>query len=57
MVTKFFFSVKSVDGEVTWKCYEKTSGKPIARSPMKYATIDEARESIKQFKRVVVSND
>lgn len=49
----FFFSVKTVDGEVTWKCYDKASGKPIARSPGKYATIDEARKSMKLFREAV----
>jgi len=49
----YYFSVKTEDGVVTWKCIAKLSGKPIARSPRKYATIHEAREGIKLFQEVV----
>lgn len=46
----FFFCVTtSAKGNVTWKVRDVASGRVIARSPGRYATIDEAHADMRAF--------
>lgn len=50
----FYFCVTTSDkGNVTWKVRDVASGKVIARSPARYATIEEAHESMRLFQDTI----
>jgi len=49
----FYFDVTTDDRGTTWKLVEVRSGKPIAKSPCRYATIDEAHAAMGLFQATV----
>lgn len=49
----YYFDVTTDDRGTTWKAIHTRSGKPIARSPQRYATIDEAHEGMRLFQSSV----
>ena len=49
----YYFDVTTTEKGTSWKAIHVRSGKPIARSPQRYATIEEAHEGMRLFQASV----